>query len=275
MAKIQKSTASDAGKVRVYSAAIPTIGREETLPMVLMALAHQTNLPTEVILLDEAKKPVSENYCINQALDVLSLKGVRIKILRNRNKQGIGAARLELVREARNEFVLMIDDDVVLEPNCSEGLINAIIREETPWAVPTCLLVPASFAADGYRDTPVDIADPSVQMWTQKYPWFIPYFQYTETLECLIPCSGTQAILLRRSSFLKECSEIGEFGRLPREDTYMTAKMGEGVFTSKALCHHFEHPSQAERGNWGTSMFYKLHEACLENPDAFLNMLRK
>jgi glycosyltransferase involved in cell wall biosynthesis len=275
MAKTQKTTKNEVGRVRAYSAVIPTIGREETLPMVLMSLVHQTNTPIEVVILDEAKKPVSENYCVNQALDVLSLMGVRIKVLRNRRKQGIGAARLDLAQEARNPFVLMLDDDVVLAPSCAEELINALIRKSTPWAVPTCVLVPANFAADGYRDTPVDITDPSIQMWTQKYPWFIPYFQYMEPMECLIPCSGTQAILLRKKNFLSTCSEIGEFGRLPREDTYMTTKMGPGVFTSKALCHHFEHPSQAERSNWGTSMFYKLHEACMENPDAFLNMIRR
>jgi glycosyltransferase involved in cell wall biosynthesis len=272
MTKIQKQVRSEK-EIYTYSAVIPTIGREETLPMVLMALAHQVKLPSEVILLDEAKKPVSENYCVNQALDVLSLKGCSIKTLRSRRKKGIGAARLRLASEASNEFVLMIDDDVVLEPTCARELLTNFNKEPVSWAVPTCLLVPANFSLDGYSDKVVRIEDPAVQMWTQKYPWFIPYFQYEEPFECLLPCSGTQCILLKKEAFLESCSEMGALGSLPREDTYMTSKMGSGLFISRAICHHFEHPSQAERSNWSSSMFYRLHEACMESPDEFVNLL--
>lgn len=272
MPKIQKPVQSEKA-IPDYSAVIPTIGREETLPMVLMALAHQSKLPSELILLDESKKPVSENYCINQALDVLSLKGCSIKTLRSRRKKGIGAARLQLANEASNDLVLMVDDDVVLEPSCARVLLEGLDKNSVSWAVPTCLLVPANFELDGYTDKIVKIEDPAVQLWTQKYPWFIPYFQYEEPFSCLIPCSGTQCILLKKEDFLMACSDMEYFGRLPREDTYMTAKMGEGLFISKALCHHFEHSSQAERSNWSSSMFYRLHEACLESPDDFLNLL--
>jgi glycosyltransferase involved in cell wall biosynthesis len=272
MTKIQKQVRNER-EIYGYSAVIPTIGREETLPMVLMALAHQVKLPSEVIILDESKKPVSENYCVNQALDVLSLKGCSIKTLRSRRRKGIGAARLQLAAEASNEFVLMIDDDVVLEPNCAKELLTNFNKEVVSWAVPTCLLVPASFSLDGYTDKVVRIEDPAVQVWTQKYPWFIPYFQYEEPFECLIPCSGTQCILLKKEDFLEACSEMGSLGNLPREDTYMTSKMGNGLFISRALCHHFEHPSQAERDNWSSSMFYRLHEACMESPDEFVSLL--
>jgi hypothetical protein len=270
--KIPKITKSSK-EFKPYSVGIPTIGREETLPMVLMALAHQTKLPMGIVLLDEAKKPVSENYCVNQALDVLSLKGCSVKILRSRRKEGIGAARLKLAEESSTSLMLMVDDDVVLEPTCAAELLEVVDKAPGRWAVPTCQLVSAGLGLDGYADQPVDIEDPAVQIWTQKYPWFIPYFQYKEPVECLIPCSGTQAILLDTSTFASLCMDMGRLRTLPREDTYMTVQMGEGIFTSRALCHHFEHNSQAGRDNWGTSMFYRLHEACIENPDDFLCLL--
>lgn len=256
-----------------YSACIPTIGREETIPAVILSLAMQTKLPYEVLILDESKKPLGENFFFNQALDVLSLRGVKVKTIRNRKKQGIGSARWSLAMEATSKYVLQVDDDVVLEHDCAEQLLKAIKKFGRPWAVPTCLLVPSNFALDGYRDEPVDLLDPAVQMWTKKYPWFIPYFEYTELVECLIPCSGTQSILFDKDEFINSCGDIQSLGKLPREDTYMTSKMGQGIFTSKAKCLHFEHPSQAERSNWGDSMFYRLHEACMEDPDSFVKML--
>jgi len=256
-----------------YSACIPTIGREETIPAVLLSLAFQSQLPYEVIVLDESRKPLGENFFFNQALDVLSLKGVKVKIIRNRRKEGIGTARWKLCLEATSKHVLMVDDDVVLEVDCARDLLVALNKHQTSWAVPTCILVPNNFVLDGYRDEPVDILDPSVQMWTKKYPWFIPYFDYTEPVECLIPCAGTQSILVDKEDFQVHCEDIQAFGRLPREDTYMTTKMGQGIFASSARCLHFEHHTQLDRANWGDSMFYRLHEACMEDPDGFVRML--
>jgi len=54
------------------SAVIPTIGRIETLPVVITALGFQTHPIDELILLDEAKTPVTEAYAVNQALELPS-----------------------------------------------------------------------------------------------------------------------------------------------------------------------------------------------------------
>jgi hypothetical protein len=262
-----------------YSVGIPTIGREETLPAVLLSISFQKKLPKEVVVLDEAKRPVSEHYFVNQALDVLSLKGVDVRIVRNRNREGIGSARIRLAKECTRSWVLMLDDDVVMEPTCIENLISAMERnlQKTAfsWAVPTCLLVPSNFSLDGYTDKPVRFEDPAVQIWLQKYPWFAPYYQYDPPREMFIPASGTQAIFFKRLDLLSKCAGVVELGKLPREDTYITAKLGNGLLASAAICRHFEHPSQAERGNWGDSMFYKLHQACIEDPDNFLNLLKR
>jgi len=257
------------------TAAIPTIGREETLPSVLTALAFQTHPIDELILLDESKKPMLESYVINQALDLLSVQGTDVKILRNRRKKGIGDARLKVAREARNDLVVEIDDDVVLRPNCLEEMVIALNEWDAQWAVPVCFLIPASFVLDGYNDKKVSFDDADVQKWIHKYPWFLPYFRYIEQFTSELLCSGTQAILLRRGNFLKTCSKMKDMGTLPREDTYMTMKMGKGAFTSVGECLHFEHVSQEGRDNWGTSMFYRIHEVITENPDQFLSLFKR
>ena len=259
--------------MQTVTVAIPTIGREETLPAVLNAIAFQSHPVDELIILDEAKKPIAENFAINQAMDLLSLQGTRVVLLRERRKNGIGNARYRLCGEARNNIVLQVDDDVVLRPDCLARLLYSGSR--VPWVVPTCVLVPGFFALDGYLDTVVDPDDPRVTKWTSKYPWFIPYYRYSVPVVRDIECAGTQCILLDRSSVLSLCEALQGMGRLPREDTYLTAKLGPGRFVSEAECLHYEHPNQTDRSNWGTAMFYRLHEMAMEDPDHFVASVSK
>ncbi len=258
--------------------AIPTIGREEMLPAVLNSIALQTYPVDELIILDESAKPISENYAIRQALDLFSLQGSRVVLLRERRKKGIGHARYQLAEESRNGLILQVDDDVVLRPECLLKLVAALCvynGGSCSWAVPECLLVPSDLVLDGYLDRVVSPDDPEVVKWTSKYPWFIPYYRYDREMLADIPCAGTQCILLRTNDVLENCDAITRLGRLPREDTVLTSLLGDGVFTSSAKCIHYEHPSQTDRSNWGTSMFYRLHEAALRDPSGFVKFLEE
>lgn len=256
------------------TAAIPTIGRVEILPTLITALAFQSHKVDELLILDEAKTPIMESYAVNQAMDLLSLQGTEVRLIRSRNRRGIGAARLQLAKEAKNDLVLMVDDDVVPNPEMLYQLLNALAQAPANnWAVPTCILLNASLELDGYMDKPVAWDSHEVQIWVRKYPWFIPYFQYTKEVILPLKVAGTQAILLRRDALLEKAGRMGELGNLPREDTYMTRVMGEGIFTSLADCYHFEHKGQIDRGNWGSSMFYRIHEAIIEDPEAFVSFM--
>lgn len=253
------------------SVVIPTVGRVETLPTVLTALSFQTYPIKEVIIYDEAPTPVMENYVVNQALDVLSLQGVGTKVIRNRLLKGIGAARYKMAKEARSTFVLMIDDDVVPLPDCLEHLAG---DSEYPWVVPTCRLIPAGFTSDGYIDSEiVQPDDPRVAQFTAKYPWFVPYFRYPKDYSQIIPYSGTQAILLNRAKFLEVNGDLSELGRLPREDSVMTKRMGVGLFVAAAETLHYEHKSQVGRANWSSSVHYRLHQAAAHDPEAFVKLM--
>lgn len=256
--------------------AIPTIGREEMLPAVLNSIALQSYPVDELIILDESSKPVAENYATRQAMDLFSLQGTRVVLLRERRKQGIGHARYRLAEEARNDFLLQVDDDVVLRPDCLMELFTALTIFQSGvcnWAVPECLLVPSDLVSDGYIDSPVYPDDPKVVEWTGKYPWFVPYYQYRSDVLDYLSCAGTQCILLRKEKVLEKCSAIKDMGRLPREDTVLTSLLGKGVFTSTAKCIHYEHMSQTDRSNWGTSMFYRLHEKAMNDPEQFAKFL--
>lgn len=257
--------------------AIPTIGRVETLPAVLYSIAMQQHAHVaELLLLDEADSPVTENFAVNQVLDLLSLMEVQVRILRNRRRAGIGNARIRLALEAKNDRLMMVDDDVLLRPYTMAALYRALEehRAVAHWAVPSCLLVNKGLDLDGYLDERVSRDDPRVTKWTEKYPWFIPYYLYRERFTRLLPVAGTQAILIRhRKRLIDSAMGMVQLGSLPREDTYMTRKMGLGVFTSVGVCDHIEHLDQKNRLLWGSSMFYRLHEAAMARPDDFVDLL--
>lgn len=252
------------------TAVIPTIGRVDTLPTTLTALAFQSHPIDEVILLDESKSSVMRTESVAVALDLLAVQGTRVKILRSRRRGGIGAARVQLIEESSNDLVLMVDDDVVPRPLCLERLVDAIKEKRCLWAVPTCFLVPANITSEGYIDTKVSREDPRVIEWIRRYPWFLPYFRYTESFveDCTV--AGTQTILLKQSA-LPLFEGMANLGNLPREDTYMTTAMGVGAFTSKTECVHYE--SSMDRGNWEAAMSTRIYQAVIKHPREWLSLM--
>lgn len=256
----------------MISVGVPTIGRVEVLNSVLVGVLNQ-GMADELILYDEADVPVTDSYQVNQALDALSLSGTKVKIIRNRRRQGIGAARYHIAEEAKNEYLCMVDDDVVMEPGCLKAMFEVMTQHRKFWSVPYCLMVP-KVGYDGYRDDVVENNDPDVLRWLEKYDWFYPYFDFFEPVEKEISASGTQCILVNREVMLTRTKALLDFGSIPREDTFMTRKMGSGIYTNKARCIHFSHESQEGRF-WSKSMFYRLHEAAIRDPDAFAEVLKK
>ena len=258
------------------SAAIPTIGRTETLSLVLYGLLAQTHRPKEVIILDESERAVTEEPTVNQMLDLMSIEKIEVKIIRRRHRQGIGAARILLAQEAKYDSVFMVDDDVVPRPRCLQELIDGAIHKRQDgvnWIVPHCFLISGTSKLDGYLDIPVSRQDPRVKKWVQRYPWFLPYFKYKEDIIERTSVAGTQAILWDKEVLLSEGLEVEKLGKLPREDTYLTRITAPGLFVSQAECDHFEHSSQITRGQWESSMFYKLHEVIINKPEEFLELI--
>jgi GT2 family glycosyltransferase len=256
-----------------YSVCIPTVGRIETLPTVLFSILGQKGV-SEVIILDEASVPVCESFVVNQALDLLSLsKGIEVRVIRRRRRGGIGKARVDLINEAKNDYIVMVDDDVVLGERCAEVLVSHSM-EHASWAVPTCVLISAGLELDGYTDQVVDAEDPKVKQWTERYPWFMPYFRYSKVvIETHLGCAGTQCIAFSRDRVKDSFDFLDKNGALPREDTLFTRVTGPGVFYSGVECYHFEHKSQVTRGQWDRRMFYRVHEAILKDPKAYIELM--
>lgn len=100
-------------------ALIPTLGRPQALRDVLRDLAAQTVLPRRVIVVDQGGSPLPEEEWPFELVH-LSLA-----------TPGACTARNAGLRETRSEWVLLLDDDVRLQP----GLISYLLRTAEAYGV--------------------------------------------------------------------------------------------------------------------------------------------
>ncbi|HWM90791.1 MAG TPA: glycosyltransferase [Thermoanaerobaculia bacterium] len=98
-------------------ALIPTLGRPEALQDVLRDLAAQTVPPRRVIVVGQAGSPPPAG---EWPFELLFL---------SRSAPGACTARNAGLREARSEWVLLLDDDVRLQP----GLVSYLLRIARAW----------------------------------------------------------------------------------------------------------------------------------------------
>jgi glycosyltransferase involved in cell wall biosynthesis len=98
---------------------IPAKNEEEVIPLLLQSIAEQTVMPDEVILVNSH----SSDATVERAMtftDKLPLKIYDAKV------RGVAAARNEGVAQANADYLLFIDSDIILPPECIEKLKQAI-----------------------------------------------------------------------------------------------------------------------------------------------------
>lgn len=100
------------------TAIIPTIGRADSLRVLLDSLAAQTHKPDEVIIADASNDPDTARVVANEAR--LTLTRIYVEPP-NAVRQRMAAIDL-----ARGDNLLLLDDDVVLEPDCVQRLSEVL-----------------------------------------------------------------------------------------------------------------------------------------------------
>ena len=103
------------------SAIIPTIGRAESLRALLDSLAAQTHKPDEVVIADASNDPGTARVIEGDTR--LTVKRIHVEAP-NAVRQ-----RMAAIDVARGDNLLLLDDDVVLEPDCVQHLLAGLQQD--------------------------------------------------------------------------------------------------------------------------------------------------
>ena len=107
------------------SAIVPTVGRPESLGLLLKSLAAQTRRPDEVFVADgsdgEDVRRVAERS--GWASSGLNVRHILV------HPPNAVRQRVAAIAESRGEYLLLLDDDVVLESDCVERMAEALMRD--------------------------------------------------------------------------------------------------------------------------------------------------
>ena len=104
---------------------MPTIGRAASLQRMLKSLCRQSTKPDEVIIADGSSGIETESLVTNERW---KRENLHIKRLRVTPPNAV-RQRVAAIAEARSEYLLLLDDDVVLEPDCIEKMVE-ILRQD-------------------------------------------------------------------------------------------------------------------------------------------------
>lgn len=106
-------------KIIPVSAIIATKDRPIFLKRTLESIAGQSVLPAEVIVVDGSD--TKQSQLIYEALGVQPFSLVFVKAMH----LGAATQRLQGIELAIHDFIWFVDDDIVLDPNCTERLWGA------------------------------------------------------------------------------------------------------------------------------------------------------
>jgi GT2 family glycosyltransferase len=104
----------------VVSAIVPTVGRASSLNALLESLAKQTRRPDEVVIADSSGSPE-----VPALVSDWRERGLAARYLHVTPANAV-QQRIAAIAAATGNFLLLLDDDVVLEPPCVERLLATL-----------------------------------------------------------------------------------------------------------------------------------------------------
>ncbi len=109
---------------------LTTCNRLESLVMTLSGLAAQTMTDFRLVAADQSTQPAGESGVIRALLRIIESRGAAVEWHYRVPSKGIAEQRDFLLREARADAVLYLDDDVFMEPWVLERLLNTLKGEQ-------------------------------------------------------------------------------------------------------------------------------------------------
>jgi len=105
------------------SVIIPTYKREKDLNECLNSIIIQTNLPKEVIVVDNNNDGKTENL-ISNLKNEFGKHGVLLRYIKNQRENSLTAARNIGIKNSIGDIILFLDDDIILEKNYIEEILK-------------------------------------------------------------------------------------------------------------------------------------------------------
>jgi glycosyltransferase involved in cell wall biosynthesis len=109
---------------------IPTRNRLESLVMALTGVAAQTVTDVRVILSDQSDQPAVDHRTVRALSRIIEARGGSLETHYRVPSKGIAEQRDFLLKQARADHVLYLDDDVYMEPWVIGELLATIRRED-------------------------------------------------------------------------------------------------------------------------------------------------
>lgn len=228
------------------SAIVPTVGRPQSLAKLLESLAQQDRKPDEVIVADCS---ASREVCDLAGDPAWRHRGLQVRYLHVAPANAVGQRKAAIAAASGDRF-LLLDDDVVLAPDCVQHLATAL--DADPGVAATCADVTnetwpeATAAWTWYLRHVLRMHDGA---WHGRVVGPLLRFGYPPRPLTNVPMEwfGTAHTLLRRSAY-EAAGGFSEFflhRSTINEDVDLSLKVarhGRIVMTPLARMQHFHHP---------------------------------
>lgn len=230
--------ATDEVKESFISVLVPTTGRS-TLSAVLGQLAYFR--VGEVIIYDSGEVPSYSRDDVMIVCEALFKSGIEVHYIRA-DAEGIGYARADLIEYAHFDTCLFLDDDVLLPSSDLEQMYQTFIdpqyNNSEGFVAPCCVIAADFLGVKGLKREPIRLEELNPATTPDHV---LPYYRYKGAPWIQLSYCGTQALLFSKKSAepAKEVLFRWKKGE-PREDTYLTSKMGKGWLVTSAVCWHLE-----------------------------------
>ncbi len=117
----------------LVSIVIPNWNGKKYLKDFISSLETQSYANMEIRVVDNASEDDSIEY--------LQTNFSEVKIIKHNDNLGFGAANNTAIKAAQGKYLMMLNNDTKLEPNCIEELIKAIEKDETYGACASKILL--------------------------------------------------------------------------------------------------------------------------------------
>jgi len=236
--------------------AIPTKNRADILPLPLYSLFQQTHKDFDVFIYDQSDEPITENYIVRQMFDLLQLHGdINVIHKRSMKDRSLTQARqflLHYTKQKSYKYLLMLDDDVALQPDCLEKLYKEIKNSKDIIYVEAIAMDVNNALRHSDYDVDVHTSTDQFNRWQVNHHYYDVKFEIDRTsttggFHYLIDMQKVDEAMFNNVIY-----QLGKLIGMPCEDIMLLYHLTSGKFKGRlitnALVYHF--PNTAQPRDW-------------------------